>query len=257
MRIRVAAIGLLVLLSAGAASAQTPSSSSPSTNGWGPTRVRIGIDAGIEAGTPKFTEQETPQIYAEDAPITVSFGSKSALLVDGSVAFHLTGRFGVGVAVSYARSKVDGQVHAEIPNPFYFNQPRTVDGTASGLPRVEVGTHVQMLYLLPVTPKFDVMLSGGPSLVTLQQDLVTTINFSESYPYDTATYESANLVRVRRTGFGFNVGADLTWHLSRMLGVGAMLRYTRASLSLPISGQPSVSAKAGGAQAGVGVKLFF
>jgi hypothetical protein len=120
-----------------------------------------------------------------------------------------------------------------------------------------VGTHVQILYLLPVSRVFDVMFSAGPSLVTVQQDLVNSVNFSETYPYDRAAFESAGLVRVRKSGVGFNVGADATWHATPMIGIGILLRYTRGNVSLPIPGQSEVHARAGGAQAGVGVRLFF
>jgi hypothetical protein len=152
---------------------------------------------------------------------------------------------------------VDGQVHGEIPHPFYFNQPRAIDGTASGLQQTVLGTHIQALYLWPVNDKFDIMFSGGPSLIMLQQDLVSNVNFSETYPYDTATYESAQLARTRRTGIGFNAGADLTYHFTQMLGLGVLVRYTRATISLPIAGASNVSARAGGAQAGVGLRVLF
>jgi hypothetical protein len=242
--------------------AQTPSapgssSSSSAEREWGGQNIRLGLSAGIQAGAPGFTQQSTLQIYAEDAPIAVDYGGKSALLVDGSVGFHVKGRFGVGVAVSYARSKVSGHITGEIPHPFHFDEPRAIDGTASGLPQVMVGTHVQFLYRLPVSPAFDVMFSAGPSLITVQQDLVNRVNFSETYPYDAATFESAGLVRVRKSAVGVNAGADATWHATPMIGVGILLRYTRGNVSLPIPDQSEVRARAGGVQAGVGVRLMF
>jgi hypothetical protein len=243
------------------ARAQTPAapaaSSASTESEWNGRNIRVGVGAGLQAGGPGFTQQSTLQIYEEDAPIAVDYGSKTALLVDGSVGVHVKGRFGVGVAVSYARSKVSGHVTGEIPHPFEFDEPRAIDGTASGLPQVVIGTHVQLLYLFPVGPTFDVMVSAGPSLVTVQQDLVNDVNFSETYPYDTAAFESASLVRVRKSGLGFNAGADLTWHATPMLGVGVLLRYTRGTVSLPIAGQSDVEARGGGAQAGVGIRLMF
>ncbi len=268
MRVRaiVSALGVVVLCATGAA-AQTPSAGATTAapkpaataapSAWGANMVRLSLNAGIQGGASGVSQNSTLTIYAENAPLNVSYGNKSAPLFDGAIDVHVHGRFGVGVAISYAKAKADGQVQAQIPSPFYFNQLRTVSGTASALQRTEVGTHIQALYLLPVNDRFDVMLSGGPSIIYVEQDLVSSVNFTESYPYDTATYASAGLARVKKSGFGFNVGADFTWRLTRTIGVGGLVRFTRASVALPLSGQPSVTVQAGGIQAGGGIRFMF
>jgi len=269
MRVRtIVSVLSVVALCAAGATAQTPqtgtagagappASSTAAPSGWGGNMVRLSLNAGVQGGASTFTQSSTLQIYAEGAPLNVTYGAKSAALFDGALAVHVHGRFGVGVAISYERAKPDGQVAAQIPSPLYFNQLRAISGTASALQRTEVGTHVQALYLLPVNDRFDVMLSGGPSIVYVEQDLVSSVNFTESYPYDTATYASAGLTRVKKSGFGFNVGADFTWRITRTIGVGGLVRFTRANVNLPLSGQPSITTRAGGLQAGGGIRLMF
>ncbi|HVC19103.1 MAG TPA: outer membrane beta-barrel protein [Vicinamibacterales bacterium] len=248
----------VVLCAAGAGAQTAPATpAGPAPAGWGSATVRLGVNAGLQAGASGFTENSTLQIYQENAPLTVAYGTKSGLLFDGSLGVHVKGRFGLGVAMSYSRATLAGQVHAGIPNPFVFGVLRPVDGTASGLRRTEIGTHLQALYLLPMNRRVDLMLSGGPSILYVQQDLVTNVNFSQTYPYDTATFQSATLTRVKKSAVGFNVGVDLSWRLTRRIGVGAMVRYTRATVSLPVTGQPSISAHAGGFQAGAGLRLMF
>ncbi|MDE3156641.1 MAG: hypothetical protein KGN76_16185 [Acidobacteriota bacterium] len=267
MRVRaiVSACCAVAFCAAGAA-AQTPPAAPPAAStaraaapaaGWGADTVRLSVDIGVQGGGSAPSQSSTLQIYQESAPLNVSYGTKSPLLLEGGLGVHVHGRFGVGVAISYARSKTDASVQAQIPNPFYFGQLRPITGTASALQRTEVGTHIDALYLVPVNDRFDVMLSGGPSILYVQQDLVSSVNFSESYPYDTAAYTSAGLTRVSKSGIGFNVGADFSWRITKTIGFGGLVRFTRATLSLPLSGQPSISTQAGGVQAGAGIRLLF
>ena len=36
------------------------------------------------------------------------------------------------------------------------------------------------------------------------------------------------MVRKTKTAVGYHVGADVTWKLSRIVGIGALVRFTRA-----------------------------
>jgi hypothetical protein len=81
-------------------------------------------------------------------------------MFDGGVAARLKGNFGVGVAVSWFSGKGEGAVTGTVPHPFLFNTPRPVNGTASGLERNELATHIQAVYVIP-RGKLDVAIAGG------------------------------------------------------------------------------------------------
>jgi len=86
---------------------------------------------------------------------------------------------------------------------------------------------------------------------------VKDVQYREQYPYDTAEFSVAPAEDASETAFGFHVGADVTWLLSRQFGVGGTVRYTRASVDLASPAGGSVSFDAGGFQAAVTVKVRF
>jgi hypothetical protein len=98
---------------------------------------------------------------------------------------------------------------------------------------------------------------GGPSFVQLDQTLVIDVNYTEEYPYDTATFSGVDSAGKSGSASGFNAGADVRFMFNRFVGVGALVRLTRATVRLDAADDRTVSVDAGGAQAGVGVRLLF
>src|SRR5207249_19273 len=105
-------------------------------------------------------------------------------------------------------------ITAQVPHPFFFNSPRTVTGRATGLAHNETAIHANVVYAVP-SKSIDLLISGGPSLIRLGQDVVDNVAYSESYPYDTATFTKALVSNGAWWGIGWNAGADASWKLSR------------------------------------------
>ena len=122
--------------------------------------------------------------------------------------------------------------------------------------RQELGVHVQAQYLVPVTDSFTVTFFGGPTMISLQQDLVADVEFRQEYPFKTASYERAIAGGQSGTGIGFNAGADLAYYFSDVAGVG-FARYSRATVDLASAGGGTVGVPAGGLQVGGGLRLKF
>ena len=91
---------------------------------------------------------------------------------------------------------------------------------------------MQLLYGIDVNPRLTVTLSGGPSVVRIEQSLVTDVKYDESYPFDEATFRSAGTRRAKASAAGFNAGADVRWMFARSYGLGAVVRYSRATVDL-------------------------
>ncbi|HEU4892892.1 MAG TPA: hypothetical protein VFT47_15160, partial [Vicinamibacterales bacterium] len=111
-------------------------------------------------------------------------------------------------------------------------------------------------YQLPPFGSVYVTLAGGPSVLDIQQSIVTDVNYTEEFPYDTATYVGVDSQRASGTATGFNAGADVRWMFTRTIGVGGLVRYARASVDLTRNGR-TVKVDAGGAQVGGGIRLAF
>jgi len=56
---------------------------------------------------------------------------------------------------------------------------------------------------------------------------------------------------------GYNASVDVTWMFARSVGVGGLVRYTRADVDLEPAAGRTLSMKAGGVQAGGGIRFVF
>jgi opacity protein-like surface antigen len=148
-------------------------------------------------------------------------------------------------------------VDARVPHPFFFNQARTVTGTADNLSRREIGLHGRVSWMAAMGGGWELTISGGPSFFGVEQDLVEDITINESYPFDTATFASAVATRHSSSGLGFNVGADVTKLFTAHMGVGAAFTIARAKLKFDTFSDPARSFDVGGARVGGGLRFRF
>ena len=102
-----------------------------------------------------------------------------------------------------------------------------------------------------------IVLSAGPSFFTVEQDLVTDVTINETYPFDAAEFGSAQKERKNASATSFNVGADVLWMLTRSVGVGGVVRFSRASIDLDAPGDRTISVDAGGPYVGGGIRFLF
>jgi hypothetical protein len=221
-----------------------------------PERVWVSVSGGIE--TPAggaFSDTFTIERNVETGQVSVNYPSKAATLVAGAVNVRVWKQLGVGLGLTHGTSTADAAVSASIPHPFFDNQPREIAGTTS-LQRTETGLHLQLAWLVPAGRHLRLVLSGGPSYISLQQGLVTDVSYSETYPYDTATFSAATSTRASRGGVGFNVGVDTAWMFSRGVGAGVMAQLSRATVTLEGGGRRA-RRDAGGAQIGAGLRVVF
>lgn len=231
-----------------------PTLAAAQDSGWD-GRVRIGINGGSQTSDITIHQAFTLQKNVESTPITAAMTVKREQLFDAGLVVRVKGQFGVGLAVSYATRHVNADVTAQIPHPFFFSRPRTVAGTATGS-RTETTAHVDAVWMVP-SRKVDVILSAGPSLFNVTQTLVTDVLYVDAYPYDAATFGSAPTTNARKAAVGYHVGADVTLKLSAHVGLGGLLRFSRASATLTAGTDTAVTTDLGGLQAGGGVRIGF
>jgi hypothetical protein len=225
------------------------------TGGWNDS-VRVSINVGGQLASTTFSSTATKPLYAENATITTGYKVPSGLSVDGGLLYRVKGNFGIGAALSTFARKSDASVTGSIPHPFFLNTPRTITGTTSAQ-RTETAVHIQAAYVV-VSNKWDVAITVGPSIFMVNQDLVADATYSDVYPYDTATFQGAVITRASATKVGFNAGVDVAYRVSRSVGIGGLLRFSRATVDLLLAGSASsVSVDAGGPQVAGGVRFYF
>jgi len=213
------------------------------------------VNIGAQSGSHDLTQAGSFPLYDEEA----LFSNK--VNIGGSVIYDLGGGYRVwgrnlyaGVSFTHDSDSTNGDVAATIPHPLYANQFRAVTGTADGLNHTENALHVQAVWRQPVTTKFDVALSLGPTIFWARQDLVAAISVAEQGAGVVLT--GVTKERVNATSVGFNIGADGTYMVTDRLGAGGFLRYTGGSADFE-GAAGTVKLDLGGFQIGAGLRLRF
>ena len=220
-------------------------------------RLRISVNAADQVTSRTLTQNFTVPINVEAAPIATSIEVANTPMFDIGASYRFLNRLAAGLSFSTLSRDVDGTLDAKIPHPFYFNMPRTIGGTVPGMHHQETGVHVYAMYFVPVGGKLDVGVFGGPSHFSVKQDFATDVDYTASYPFDTATFTGAPLERISASVTGYNVGADVSWRLTHLLAVGGLIRFTGASTTFTVASGNEVDADLGGLQTGVGVRIIF
>jgi hypothetical protein len=198
-------------------------------------------------------------IYDETGKITTAqtIDSQAPFFEIGG-GFRIAGNFGAGFAYTRLSATGAAEVTAQVPSPVYYEQPRTVTSTLDDLDHIEDGYHFQALYMLPITDKLDIVFSGGPSLFNLKQGVVTSPQITEVGPPYSTVNMTVSQTSTTGSEIGFNVGADVTFRIANNLGIGAIVRYAAATVSLtPEGGGDSSDVKVGGFQFGGGLRIRF
>jgi hypothetical protein len=229
---------------------------SASAQAWS-ERFYVSFNGGVQTTTNSFSDRFEFEQYLETATADVDYDNDSGTFFDGGVGVRLWKGLAAGIAVSYFTKDNPAQVEARIPHPFFDAQPREVAGEATGLTRTDTVVHVQAMYLLDPAGPLRMVLFGGPSFFRVEQDIVTGIRYAEEYPYDTATFTSADTETADASTVGFHVGADVMWMFHRNVGIGGLVRFSRASLDLDTPDNRTIGADAGGFQGGGGIRIVF
>jgi hypothetical protein len=233
------------------------SSASPLSAQTWTERVHISINGAFQTASNDFSDRFEFQKDFETGSTETDYRVSSGVLFDGGGGVRLWKNLGAGVALSSFTRKDNADTVTRSPHPFFFNQPREVSGGAPDVSRTEIAVHVQAIVFLNPSGPLRIILSGGPSFYNVEQALITEVALAETFPYDTATVSSARTETVKASAPAFNVGADIIWMLQRKVGVGGIVRFSRATVDLDAANNRTVSVDAGGVYAGGGVRFLF
>ncbi len=268
MRPATLVAGALMLLAASIpAGAQTPSpAGGPRPPAGGPTstsqptrtgRSFIAINGGYQIDDHTFSETRAQDVNREQMRWTTDYTIDHGWQYEGTIGGYTAKGFGGAATYSfYQDNNSTAAVSASIPHPFQFNQDRQIQGESASLRHREQVVHLSALYAVPVGSNLDISVSGGPSLFIVNRDFVDNVLYDETYPFDTATFSGTTTREVKKNQAGFHVGADVSWFFTDSVGVGGMLRFSRATVKFPAAvGEETISVDLGGMQAGFGLRV--
>ncbi|HKY21204.1 MAG TPA: hypothetical protein VJM31_08300, partial [Vicinamibacterales bacterium] len=195
--------------------------------------------------------------FIEEGSRTTKYKTQRGGLIDVSYGVELTRGLFLAGAVSRFDGSSDVDIDQQIPHPFFFDQMRTLKGTATALKREEIAVHFQAAGITRINRRVHLFLGLGPSLFRLKQTIVKDVTYTQEYPFDEVSFASAQTELQERTRVGANIQLNIVTMVARHVGVDGLVRFSRASMSFTGSDGSKFSVRAGGLHVGIGLRAEF
>jgi hypothetical protein len=247
------------------APAETPGASA-AAKGQRFARGWIDVDFGVAISAKNdYTSTDIRTLFREPATFTVGYHLPAGAAFDFGGGFMFTPVFGLGVSFGGTAHQSPADLTIHIPHPTIAN--RYADDsteTDSDLQRVESHVNIVAMFASDPSARYRVRVFGGPTLFRMRQDVVDNIGFDQSFSLlganivDITTFDTTQIDFGDAIGWGFNVGADVSWFFTRVVGVGGFGRYNRGTITTmdPFTGDDA-KYTVGGTQLGGGLRLRF
>src|SRR5262249_44893913 len=155
-------------------------------------------------------------VYGQTAAVTTSASVDGGPLFDLNGSYRFMPNFGVGVGYSAFRKTGTAQGAASIPSPIFFNQPAAVTINPADAKHTENNVYIVAVGYVPITSAIELSLFIGPSFTSVKQDLINSVSVPPGTQSAVAATGSES-----GTAKGVNVGADLSYQFTNLLGAGA------------------------------------
>lgn len=232
-----------------------------------PVWVDVNVGAAIPAED-TFRIGAVGVIDDEDATFGGNYNLPTGFLFDFGAGVMITPMFGVGASFSRSAHKDVVDLDVDIPHPLFFDAHASDTApTDEDLERSENALHIQASFVPVNSDTLRVRIFGGPSFFRVRQDVVNDIFYDQTFGgspnLNTVEITSFDSVEVEESGWGFNVGADVSTFFTDVVGVGGFARYSRANIDIEnalattIGFDDTVEIKAGGFVIGAGLRLRF
>jgi hypothetical protein len=217
---------------------------------WNQTFL-AGVNVGAQAsGSRDESSTFTFGQYGETATVTTERSVPSGLLFDVFGAARLRGNFGVAGVAALRNANSDGAVSASIPDPIFFDRPRSVTATVSDMRHRERWAGAYGAYMMKIDEKSGILFMGGPMIVAVDHTLPASATVAEGSGSPTVTVATTEF---NKLVWGFGAGADYSYMVTPNVGFGAQARYTYATANL----NDDVKITLGGLQVTAGLRISF
>jgi len=199
-------------------------------------KLFVNVNGGYQvASTKEFTSTSEFSVYDEPADLTATQKLKSGPVFDASAGYRVWRNLAIGLGVTTFSSKSDVLVNARIPHPLFYDQFRVGNVTAPGAKHTELQTHIQFVWFWPFTDKIDFAFAAGPSFISVSQELISGVTIGpETGPsYTTPDITEVTVRKEKKTAVGVNLGADMSYLVTKNYGFGVTARFVVGSADLP------------------------
>lgn len=217
--------------------------SSPATE-----KLYLNVNVGGQLASRTLQNSASLPIYDETATLSATQPVSKGTVYDVGVGYRVWRDLYAGVVVSSFTTQGDATYTASVPDPLFFNRPKTTTGSATGLKHSEVGINPNVTWARTLTDKINLAIGLGASITKVKQELITGFSVKTGTPEVTV-----NPGEESGTAKGVYAAVDLIYNLKPMYGVGGFVRYSGGTVNLPSAPDLNV----GGLQVGGGIRLRF
>ena len=236
------------LLVAGTATAEPPPA---------PDRI-ASVNLGMQFINDAFMNRVTFRQYEETGFFDAHYDVTKNYSIDGDIAFRVWRALAFGIAVSHVAEPTKAFIDASVPNPYFFQFPRSTSGERRGLNRREIGVHVQGQLWRVYGDTFLLRATWGPTLFIVRQDLVSEIRTRESYiDFDRVSLVGHRSTTVTTGSLGVSLGFDGTLFVTERVGIGFNVRYSRGTATVRLGNRSPTAVELGGTHAAGGLRVAF
>ena len=145
----------------------------------GPSRGFVTFGVGAQVASADFSETHSEPLNAEQKTWTADYSVKTGLEFEIGGGWRVWRNLFVGATYSHFHDSRTAAVTAQIPHPFFFNQPRTIAGDSVDLGHDENAGHFSLWWIVPAGRRLEVGVFGGPSVIAVSRPLVKDVQYTE------------------------------------------------------------------------------
>ncbi len=203
------------------------------TQGWD-GRVFVSVNGGHRWASGSFGYRDTQTVFQEEASARATFVRQGAPALDFAAGLRLWRHLGIGATLSALHENQPTTLSITVPHPVFFNRP-TTGNAADSSSHNELALHLQALFVASVGRRLRLGFFGGPSRFWLHQQMVHDAELAPMLLPDMSFSLSLPKLRgetANPSAWGFHAGADLTFRVSKSVGIGGLVRYSHATVHL-------------------------
>ena len=210
----------------------------------------VGFDASFQEETVDLSWTDT--IYYETATSNLNYKAGKGTPITLSLGYRFSQSIGMELGADIHSRKFDVIYSSSIPHPLLFDTLRTAEG--SGAFSLNENTIFLNIFFLAKMRRFGLEVFAGPAYIIAEAEIISSMSFSESYPYDEITL-SVETTKVSRNVFSFNGGLRVMFFLNNNFAFYGDARYIGGkALFEADQGVPGPKITLGGFRAGGGLK---
>jgi len=217
----------------------------------------LNVGVGTVISDRDFDYSVTFPLFAETGRIFTTVALDRPFAIDFGGGMHLWKRLGVGA--SFVVTTADGTLASEItlPSPFLFDE--SITGLAHGSTRQTTReVLIEGLFSLHHSGRWLIVLSGGPSITYLKQDLAgDRFRIDYVFPFEQIDVTTTSGDTTTGRAWGGHVGLSATWKASARIGFDGRIRWSGASVEVEDFDGTRLAIKTGGLALAGGLRVLF